>query len=286
MIEPKNIVYRASSINPTTILDRGGFYPSREPGEIFSFDLTRHFEGEALEGETSAFISTSYSLQSTILHAASLARPNSELGYCEDFFYYIYMIRPSDNFYDLEASLRYAINQLPESDERRNRYQRVLSDYGGMHELVAPNNIPADRIMRYAILTGSMLNTYGTSDNSLLFTDAFWSERWMSNGILYNEAYNEDHSNPYPYVTTTRQTSRYSDNYAAHVITIGERNRLSEAQLYDIIVGVRQSIRQSYCFLAEPYTAFAIEDTIRTATLLSQTFRDILAFSVSPERRE
>ncbi|HGJ5884826.1 M85 family metallopeptidase, partial [Arsenophonus sp.] len=81
------------------------------------------------------------------------------------------------------------------------------------------------------------------------------------------------------------ETFRRSDGYAPYVITIGESNRLSEAQLYDIIVGVRQSIRQSYCFLAEPYTAFAIEDTIRTATLLSQTFRNILAFSVSPERR-
>lgn len=82
------------------------------------------------------------------------------------------------------------------------------------------------------------------------------------------------------------ETFRRSDGYAVHVITIGERNRLSEAQLYDIIVGVRQSIRQSYCFLAEPYTAFAIEDTIRTAIHLSATFRNALAFSGSRERRD
>lgn len=208
MIESRTIVYRANASDPFTILERGGFHPRLETNERFSYNLTRHFEGEALEGETSGFVSTSYSLRSTILHAASLARPNSEMPFDDDFTYYIYMIRPADNFYDLESSLIHFCESLPGGSEWQDRCRRVLRDYGGMHELVALHGFSADRIMSYAVLDSEMLNENGISDNSPLFTDEYWHERWTSAGMRYNTAYDSDSSNIQPYPMTTAPTGR------------------------------------------------------------------------------
>ncbi|HGJ5866056.1 MAG TPA: M85 family metallopeptidase [Arsenophonus nasoniae] len=77
---------------------------------------------------------------------------------------------------------------------------------------------------------------------------------------------------------------RNRDTYAEYVIQIGRRYPLSDDQINNIITNVRASIRLSYGFLADFYTAYNIEYTIRGALLESQTFRDAVAFSLSEER--
>ncbi|HGJ5854966.1 M85 family metallopeptidase [Arsenophonus nasoniae] len=78
---------------------------------------------------------------------------------------------------------------------------------------------------------------------------------------------------------------RNRDTYAEYVTQIGSRYPLSDEQINNIIINSRASIRLSYGFLADFYTAYNIEYTIRNALLESQTFRNAVAFSMTEERR-
>lgn len=185
-------VYRTDSRDMNAIAEAGGMFPW--PGEMLDADLLHHFEGESVEGQVSAFVSTTSSLAQAVLHAASLARPNSEVAFDADFSTYIYAIRPAGNFYDVEAALSHARDNAAPDSTLRIRLARLLHDYGGMDELVALNGFRVDRILRYARLDGSMLNRYGVSSGSPLLSDRFWAERWQTNGTHYDRAFDRDTS--------------------------------------------------------------------------------------------
>lgn len=196
-IEVHSVVYRTDNRNIHEILLSGGMWPWHS--ETVDYDLTHHFEGESLEEQTSAFVSTSSSIASVVQHAASLARPNSEFPFDEDYLTYIYTVRPNNNFYDVQGSLRIARDNAPLNSQRRNRLERLLRDYTGMEEIVAVNGFSSDRIVEYAVLTGAMLNQYGIHSGSPLLSDVFWAERWRQEETVYNHQYNSDTSNLMPY---------------------------------------------------------------------------------------
>ena len=187
-----DVVYRADSRDMREIAEAGGMFPW--PGEAHDTDLLHHFEGESVEGGVSAFVSTTSSLAQAVQHAASLARPNSEVAFDADFSTYIYAIRPAGNFYGVEAALSHARDNAAPDSTLRVRLDRMLREYGGMDELVALNGFRVDRILRYAMLDGSMLNRYGVSAGSPLLSDGFWATRWLTDGTRYDRAFDHDTS--------------------------------------------------------------------------------------------
>ncbi|AHF79060.1 Putative hydrolase (plasmid) [Sodalis praecaptivus] len=193
------IVYRADSRKIADISAAGGMFPWGLDHLDPDTDLIHHFEGESLEERGSVFVSTSSSLAQVIQHASSLARPNSEEPYDHSFVTYIYAIRPTQDFYDVEASILNRRNALPNESPLRTRLDRLLHDYGGMEELVAVNGIPFDRIIGFIRIDGNMLNRYGVSPGSPLLSETHWSNRWERAGTRYETRYNIQGSSPQPY---------------------------------------------------------------------------------------
>ncbi|OAT22822.1 enterotoxin A family protein [Proteus myxofaciens] len=194
-INPTSVVYRADSRTLSDIHEAGGMWPLREGAP--DNDLTHHFEGESIDGMCSNFVSTSQSLRAVVEHAISLSRPNEFEPYDPEFVTYIYVIRPDLNFYDVEGSLTHARNSTNDAN-MRNLINRLLSNYSGMEELVARDGFSQNRILSYARLDADMLQRYGTSGNSALFTESFWASRWVNNPT-YDYHYDQDISSSSPY---------------------------------------------------------------------------------------
>lgn len=188
-VNPIHIVYRVDDRDLSKINISGGMYPWEEgqPDD----DLTHHFEGESLEGRRSNFVSTTSSLRTAVMHAASLARPNSEEPFSEEFVTYIYEIRPASNFFSVDESLINARNLSPENSLRRERLTRLINDYTHMGEFVAREGFSHDRIIAYAELNGDMLRQYYNDHISALFTQSFWNSRWIRNEG-YNHSFDQD----------------------------------------------------------------------------------------------
>lgn len=197
-VNPVTVVYRADDRTLSQVKEAGGMRPWREgtPDD----DLAHHFEGESIEDHSSNFVSTTSSLRSVVEHAASLARPNSEEPFDEEFVTHIYVIRPDANFFDVDASLQAARDASPAGSTRRQRLDRLIRDYTGLDELVARNGFAHDQILSHAVLNGQMLRRYGVSEGSPLFSVAFWSGRWQSNGD-YDPAHDSDHSSDLVYTS-------------------------------------------------------------------------------------
>lgn len=191
-IEPATVVYRADDRPIDTIAAAGGMYPWAGERDT---DLTHHFEGESIEDRVSSFVSTSSSLRQVVEHAASLARPNSEEPFDNEYRTYIYVIRPNEQFYDVRHSLLEA-RDISQDDVQRSRLSVLIHDYADMEEIVAANGFRADRLIRYAELTGNMLNMF--YDTGQLFSEVFWSGRWIDNNA-YNHAYDTHTSSIEPY---------------------------------------------------------------------------------------
>lgn len=189
-----NVVYRVDD-RPISELAQTGMLPWVDG--IADNDLAHHFDGEAIEGHTSNFVSTAMSLGAAVDHAASLARPNSEEPFDIGFSTYIYEIRPGNNFYPVDESFQAAMNASTPGSQRYNRLQSLLSDYGNMEDMVAQNGFGADRIIRYAELTGEMLEQYYSSGQ--MNSPMFWESRWTTEGTIYNTAYDNDSSSNTPW---------------------------------------------------------------------------------------
>lgn len=189
-----NVVYRVDD-RPIGELVQTGMLPWVDG--IADNDLAHHFDGEAIEGHTSNFVSTAMALGAAVDHAASLARPNSEEPFDIDFSTYIYEIRPASNFYPVDESFQAAMNASTPGSLRYNRLQSLLSDYGNMEDMVAQNGFGADRIIRYAELTGEMLEQYYSSGQ--MNSPIFWESRWRTEGTIYNTAYDNDSSSNTPW---------------------------------------------------------------------------------------
>ncbi|MCS3431397.1 enterotoxin A family protein [Klebsiella sp. BIGb0407] len=191
-IESVKVVYRVDDRPIDAIAATGGMHPWAGERDT---DLMHHFEGESIEHRVSSFVSTSASLRQVIEHAASLARSNSEEPFNNEYITYIYAIRPNEQFYDVRHSLLEA-RETSQDDIQRNRLTRLIHDYADMDEIVAVNGFRADRLIRYAELTGNMLNTF--YDTGQLFSEVFWSGRWTDN-TAYNHAYDTGASNTESY---------------------------------------------------------------------------------------
>lgn len=192
-IVPPSVVYRVDERALHELTGVGGMHPW--PGQQ-DVDLIHHFDGESLEDQSSAFVSTSSDLRAVVEHAASLARPNSEEPFDNDFQTYIYVIRPGADFYDVEGSIRAARNAAGAGTPLWDGYSAILRDYGGMEEWAALNGIGVSRIIRYAPLTGAMLRRFHASGQ--LFSETFWASRWVSN-TAYDPRHDADRGNSQPY---------------------------------------------------------------------------------------
>lgn len=187
-INTVNLVYRVDDRTIEKIQEAEGMWPLWNDG-LPDDDLVHHFEGESIEGGTTNFVSTTASLEQAVRHAATLARPNSEEPYDEEFVTYIYQIRPSTNFYDLDASLISARDNAPNPSTSRDRLIRMVRDYTGMSEYVAHGGFLQSRIISYARLDGAMLARY--FDSHVLFDPDFEGYRWTVNS-QYNHDYDND----------------------------------------------------------------------------------------------
>jgi pertussis toxin subunit 1 len=194
-INQVNIVYRADSRTPAEITQAGGMFPFFNlPQDL---DLLHHFEGESLDGYTSAFVSTTALLRQAINHAAFTARTSDTEPFDPEFETYIYVIRPSLNFYSIDGSLNHTRETDAENAHLYTILSNILRDYGGMEEWVALDGFTNTRIISYARLTGTMLQQHYYSGQ--IFSDLFWAEHWQHNP-QYLPAFDQDHSSPTPYL--------------------------------------------------------------------------------------
>ncbi|MBD2801095.1 hypothetical protein ID854_11675 [Xenorhabdus sp. M] len=113
-------------------------------------DLLRHVEGASLGGsnptspasEQSAFISTTSDLNQAISLGETITISGIEgLGRLP---FYIYEIRPTDNFYSVERSFRYYEQQTGDTEI----YNQMLAAFGDQREYAAYLHIPIAQIHR------------------------------------------------------------------------------------------------------------------------------------------
>lgn len=146
------------------------------------------------------------------MHAASLARPNSEEPFDQEFVTYIYEIRPDTNFYSVDEALTTAQQSSAQGSVIRDRLTRLINDYTGMEEFVAHRGFSHRshrRIIAYAELNGEMLQQYYNDVDSPLFTQSFWSSRWMTNP-QYDSAFNNDTTSILTYANVGGSTGSIS----------------------------------------------------------------------------
>ncbi|CNL06038.1 enterotoxin A family protein [Yersinia aleksiciae] len=194
-INQVNLVYRADSRAPEEITLAGGMFPFSDLPQ--DPDLLHHFEGESLEGYTSAFVSTTASLRQAINHAAFTARMSDAEPFDPEFETYLYIIRPSENFYSIDTSFNHAREELTENSLLYAKLRNLLRDYGGMEEWVALGGFTNTRIISYARLSGPMLQQHYYSGQ--IFSELFWAGRWQNNP-QYSSALDSEHSTSAPYL--------------------------------------------------------------------------------------
>lgn len=132
---PPYVVYRLSYLRPTDVFDRGFLTVGNDA------DLLRYASGASIEDRTSAY-SGALGSWDIMLRAARrlLTRfPGQAL--------YLYAIRPTENFYNVRFSLRYARDHLP-NPEAREQAASLLLVTPQSHEWAIRGNIPAEQIGR------------------------------------------------------------------------------------------------------------------------------------------
>ncbi|EEQ11414.1 Predicted hydrolase or acyltransferase (alpha/beta hydrolase superfamily) [Yersinia mollaretii ATCC 43969] len=193
-INQVNIVYRTDSRPPEEITQAGGMFPFSDLPQ--DNDLLHHFEGESLDGYTSAFVSTTASLRHAIDHAAFTARISDTEPFDPEFETYLYVIRPAENFYSIDASFNHAREESAENTRLYVKLSNLLRDYGGMEEWVAFGGFANTRIIAYARLSGPQLQQH--YDSGQIFSELFWAGRWQNN-YQYSSAWDQDNSASTPY---------------------------------------------------------------------------------------
>ncbi|CNI73538.1 RICIN domain-containing protein [Yersinia pekkanenii] len=186
----------------------GGFRPHvPNPGFVQRNNLTYHFQGVGdipdSNQDVSASVATTWNFERVVAITMQLIDPNddpeSEHQFDPDSSAYIYDIRPAENFFDLIGSFEMAIYQArsERDSDRVERLSALLEEFSDMDEIVAHNGFGPDRVIRYAELTGEMLNTIPMSE---LANPQYWEDNglWTVNDN-YNRAYDNDYSNPLPY---------------------------------------------------------------------------------------
>lgn len=198
-INPVNIVYRVDSRPPEEIILAGGMFPYFHL--IHSNDLLEHFIGEAPEGYTSGFVSTTSSLENAVERSIFEFDTDIEGLYVGDVEIYLYAIRPADNFFHVDTSITHARDASPQYSEQYAMLRDALEDWGGMEEWVAYGGFVHTRIMSYSPINATLLNQHYQS--GAMNSDIFWATRWHSNPA-YLPQFDQDlsSSTPYPIVGT------------------------------------------------------------------------------------
>lgn len=106
-VNPPDWVYKSSMSEPAQIFLHGWVAPGQDR-DLLHF-MTSYYVGD----ESSIYISTDQHLyeSETIVEAVARGYPNHTV--------YLYLIRPTDNFFNLEESLRFAADALPLGEARQ-----------------------------------------------------------------------------------------------------------------------------------------------------------------------
>lgn len=175
-----DIVYRADMRSPEEISEQGGFLTwAQFEGNTPDNNVANHLEGSSLANSTSNFISTSFSL-SSVVNFGSV----SYLDIAESGNFYIYRIRPNNNFYDINASLLNARDAQPQTSRLWNLYNSLFNLYHSEEEVSSLGPVSDDRIIEYVEVTEDMRDQFGDD----LLDEAFWNDRWV-NYVGYNHLY-------------------------------------------------------------------------------------------------
>ncbi|MBW5835555.1 enterotoxin A family protein [Yersinia enterocolitica] len=195
-ISPVNIVYRVDNRPPEEITLAGGIFPYFHL--LHSNDLLEHFTGEAPEGYTSGFVSTTSLLEHAIEHSIFEFDIDDEGLYVDNFEIYLYAIRPAANFYNVDESISHARDVSPQDSHQYTMLRDALEEWGGMEEWVAYGGFSHTRIMSYAPINAALLNQHYQS--GAMNSDIFWATRWHSNPS-YSLQFDHDQSSSIPYPT-------------------------------------------------------------------------------------
>ncbi|EDV2568427.1 TPA: scabin-related ADP-ribosyltransferase [Salmonella enterica] len=177
----QNFFYRSDSRAPTgpSGIFETGFHPWGE-----NDNLLNHVEADSLgehdEALGSAFVATSTDVNVAFDISATEAGDGTK--------FYIYEVRPTDNFYSVEISFR-------EWGRKDSGYLRALDNFGDQHEYVAFGGISREQIRKatlYQIVNGVS----------------------VSSGVEYNTHYQEITSaanlGPYPHMYPSGAQTQYS----------------------------------------------------------------------------
>ncbi|WP_174634764.1 enterotoxin A family protein [Yersinia thracica] len=198
-ISPVNIVYRVDNRPPEEITLVGGMFPYFHL--LHSNDLLEHFTGEAPEGYTSGFVSTTSLLEHAIEHSIFEFDIDSNGLYAGDFETYLYAIRPAANFYNVDESIAHARDTSPVNSYQYTMLRDALEEWGGMEEWVAYGGFVHNRIMSYAPINADLLNQH--YQTGAMNSDIFWATRWHSNPSYSPQFdHNQSSSEAYPTVGT------------------------------------------------------------------------------------
>lgn len=116
--DPPNTVYRISSRAPADVFSSGF------PAEGDDQDLLRYVSGTSVVDGTSAYISTTQISAYAIAIAATFSQAYPAIPI------YIYGVRPTENFHNVEVSLRYAQEALPNPEVREQVSAIALATEG------------------------------------------------------------------------------------------------------------------------------------------------------------
>ncbi|WP_411705697.1 hypothetical protein [Edaphovirga cremea] len=206
-ITPVNLVYRIDSRPLEELLNPAvdGMRPRDNNGELVrDEDLTRHFEGESVEGSTSAFVSTTSTLENAVDISYAMAERDDEGQLDPNAVLYIYAIRPSVDFYEIEGSFNAAIENAPPGSRRCDVLRSLIRDYGNLDEWAALGGFGADRIISVAEITGAMLIEHEAAPGEM-FSPEYWESRMMSNAIYSTDSDNDtSNANPWHNVGESR----------------------------------------------------------------------------------
>lgn len=200
---PPSEVFRADTRHPDEISAVGGMFPQYRPGTILDDNLTHHFDGSSLENGRSNFVSTSSAFLNALSHGAFRVRRTNNGSFEENSGFFIYRIRPAENFFNVDYSLNVA-RANSESEDDRNYLRRRLQDYDRMNEYAARGGIQGDRIISVIYITGQILNQINYDHGGVHYDEA---TSWGWNAMPgYNAAHDGDTGNPNPYPHVSRST--------------------------------------------------------------------------------
>lgn len=105
-LDPPDVVYHISSRAPADVF-LSGF-----PAEGDDLDLLRYISGASVVDGTSAYVPSTQIARHAVVFALIFARTFPTVPF------YIYLVRPTENFYSVEASMRFAQEALPNPEVR------------------------------------------------------------------------------------------------------------------------------------------------------------------------